>query len=48
MTASAHVLVFRPLIRLLRERGDDLALLVDVYHEFQKPEPMLAPCGRST
>src|SRR5213082_543208 len=26
MTASAHVLVFRPLIRLLRERGDEVEI----------------------
>src|SRR6266702_6005993 len=26
MTASAHVLVFRPLIKLMRERGDDVQI----------------------
>jgi predicted glycosyltransferase len=31
MTASAHVLVFRPLIRLLRERGDDVEITAREY-----------------
>jgi hypothetical protein len=31
MTASAHVLVFRPLIRLLRERGDDVEITARDY-----------------
>jgi hypothetical protein len=31
MTASAHVLVFRPLIRLLRERGDDVQITARDY-----------------
>jgi predicted glycosyltransferase len=31
MTASAHVLVFRPLVRLLRERGDDVAITARDY-----------------
>jgi uncharacterized protein len=31
MTASAHVLVFRPLIRLLRERGDDVQITAREY-----------------
>lgn len=31
MTASAHVLVFRPLIRLLRERGDDVEVTARDY-----------------
>ena len=31
MTASAHVLVFRPLIRLLRERGDEVQITARDY-----------------
>ena len=31
MTASAHVLVFRPLIRLLRERGDEVEITARDY-----------------
>jgi uncharacterized protein len=31
MTASAHVLVFRPLIRLLRERGDEVEITAREY-----------------
>src|SRR5437660_7614979 len=31
MTASAHVLVFRPLIRLLRERGDEVEVTAREY-----------------
>src|SRR6266508_86885 len=31
MTASAHVLVFRPLIRILRERGDDVQITAREY-----------------
>ena len=31
MTASAHVLVFRPLIRLLRERGDNVEITARDY-----------------
>jgi uncharacterized protein len=31
MTASAHVLVFRPLIRLLRERGDEVQITAREY-----------------
>src|SRR3954454_22098633 len=31
MTASAHVLVFRPLIRILRERGDDVEVTARDY-----------------
>ena len=31
MTASAHVLVFRPLIRLLRERGDEIEITARDY-----------------
>ncbi len=31
MTASAHVLVFRPLIRLLRERGDEVEITARHY-----------------
>jgi uncharacterized protein len=31
VTASAHVLVFRPLIRLLRERGDDVEITTRDY-----------------
>jgi predicted glycosyltransferase len=31
MTASAHVLVFRPLIQLLRERGDDVEITARDY-----------------
>jgi predicted glycosyltransferase len=31
MTASAHVLVFRPLIRILRERGDDVEITAREY-----------------
>jgi predicted glycosyltransferase len=31
MTASAHVLVFRPLIKLLRERGDDVEITARDY-----------------
>src|SRR5919204_1138996 len=31
MTASAHVLVFRPLIRLLHERGDDVEITAREY-----------------
>jgi hypothetical protein len=31
MTASAHVLVFRPLIRLLRDRGDDVEITARDY-----------------
>jgi predicted glycosyltransferase len=31
MTASAHVLVFRPLIRLLRERGDEVEITTRDY-----------------
>src|SRR3989441_11088580 len=31
MTASAHVLVFRPLIRILRERGDEVEITARVY-----------------
>jgi hypothetical protein len=31
MTASAHVLVFRPLIRLLRDRGDDVEITAREY-----------------
>src|SRR4051794_29027649 len=31
MTASAHVLVFRPLIRLLRERGDEVEVTARDY-----------------
>ena len=31
MTASAHVLVFRPLIRLLRERGDEVEITASDY-----------------
>src|SRR5207247_5794207 len=31
MTASAHVLVFRPLIRLLREQGDDVEVTARDY-----------------
>jgi predicted glycosyltransferase len=31
MTASAHVLVFRPLIRILRERGDEVELTAREY-----------------
>src|SRR2546425_5216635 len=31
MTASAHVLVFRPLIRLLRERGDTVEITARDY-----------------
>ena len=31
MTASAHVLVFRPLIRLLRERGDEVKITARDY-----------------
>jgi uncharacterized protein len=31
MTASAHVLVFRPLIRLMRERGDDVEVTARDY-----------------
>jgi len=29
MTASAHVLVFRPLIRIMREREDEVARSID-------------------
>src|SRR5438034_8540746 len=31
MTASAHVLVFRPLIQLLRERGDEVEITAREY-----------------
>ena len=31
MTASAHVLVFRPLIRILRERGDEVEITARDY-----------------
>ena len=31
MTASAHVLVFRPLIRLMRERGDEVEITARDY-----------------
>src|SRR5262249_59834272 len=31
MTASAHVLVFRPLIALLRERGDEVEITARDY-----------------
>src|SRR2546430_9774280 len=31
MTASAHVLVFRPLIELLRERGDEVEITARDY-----------------
>ncbi|MGB8003101.1 MAG: DUF354 domain-containing protein, partial [Gaiellaceae bacterium] len=31
MTASAHVLVFRPLIGLLRERGDEVEITARDY-----------------
>jgi predicted glycosyltransferase len=31
MTASAHVLVFRPLIRIMRERGDDVQITARDY-----------------
>jgi predicted glycosyltransferase len=31
MTASAHVLVFRPLIRIMRERGDDVEITARDY-----------------
>ena len=31
MTASAHVLVFRPLIQLLRERGDEVEITARDY-----------------
>src|ERR1700712_4299818 len=31
MTASAHVLVFRPLIELMRERGDDVEITARDY-----------------
>src|SRR5436189_3623838 len=31
MTASAHVLVFRPLIQLMRERGDDVEITAREY-----------------
>ena len=31
MTASAHVLVFRPLIRLLRDRGDEVEITARDY-----------------
>src|SRR5918996_1576096 len=31
MTASAHVLVFRPLIRILRERGDEVEVTAREY-----------------
>src|SRR2546421_8471012 len=31
MTASAHVLVFRPLIALLRERGDEVEITAREY-----------------
>ena len=31
MTASAHVLVFRPLIELLRERGDEVEITAREY-----------------
>ena len=31
MTASAHVLVFRPLIRILRERGDEVEITAREY-----------------
>jgi predicted glycosyltransferase len=31
MTASAHVLVFRPLIRILRDRGDDVEITAREY-----------------
>src|SRR5438067_13288307 len=31
MTASAHVLVFRPLIRLLREQGDEVEITARDY-----------------
>jgi uncharacterized protein len=31
MTASAHVLVFRPLIRILRERGDEVQITARDY-----------------
>src|SRR6187549_3048255 len=31
MTASAHVLVFRPMIRILRERGDEVEITAREY-----------------
>ena len=31
MTASAHVLVFRPLIRLMEERGDEVSITAREY-----------------
>ena len=31
MTASAHVLVFRPLIALMRERGDEVEITAREY-----------------
>jgi len=31
MTASAHVLVFRPLVELLRERGDEVEITARDY-----------------
>lgn len=33
MTASAHVLVFRPLIRILRERGDEVEITAREYSQ---------------
>jgi len=33
MTASAHVLVFRPLIRILRERGDEVQITAREYSQ---------------
>src|SRR3990170_3964556 len=36
LTASAHVLVFRPLVRLLRERGAEVAITTREYGQTQQ------------